>query len=484
MKVPGLRSFENYRNKEKLLRKGEEIVLKIEDVAYGGLGVARIDGVVVFVEKGLPGQTVRARVMKKKSDYLTARVLDVLKPADYEVPPKCAHFGVCGGCKWQNVDYSQQLQFKQKIVRDSLQRIGGFYAVSVQPTLSSPDVFFYRNKMEFSFSDKRWLLSNQEQDEKPKDFALGLHVPRRYDKIVDIDTCYLQSPESNRLLNLVKKFTRESGEKPWSTASHTGFWRHLVIREGKHTGQRMVNVVTSEKNEALMNRLKEKILESGIPVSSFVNNINRSKGSTAFGEEEWTVWGDRIIEEKLGSYRFKISANSFFQTNTKQAERLYDTVIDLSGFTGNEIVYDLYSGTGTISIYISKRVQRVLGVEAMEAAIQDARRNKALNQTENVEFVLGDVKDEMKRIEELMNVVGHPDVFIIDPPRAGLHPKSLQSILKLAPEKIVYVSCNPTTLARDLSEWKDRYILRYVQPVDMFPHTYHIETVALLERKS
>jgi len=465
-----------------MVRRGEEIVLKIEDVAYGGLGVARVDGVVVFVEKGLPGQTVRARVVKKKSDYLTARILEVLEPADYEIPPQCSHFGVCGGCKWQNVTYEKQLEFKQKIVQDSLQRIGGFYGLSVQPTRPSPDVFFYRNKMEFSFSDRRWLLSNQEQEEKPKDFALGLHVPRRYDKIVDIDACYLQSEESNALLNLVKEFAMTSGLSPWSTADHTGFWRHLVIREGKHTGQRMVNVVTSEKDEAVMARLSGRILESKISISSFVNNINRSKGSTAFGEEEWTVWGEPLIREKLGDYDFEISANSFFQTNTRQAERLYDTVIELADFSGEEIVYDLYSGTGTISIYISKLVRKVLGIEVIEAAVQDARRNKALNQVENVEFVLGDVKDEMKRMEELVDVVGRPDVLIVDPPRAGLHPKSVQAIQKLAPEKMVYVSCNPTTLARDLAEWKNRYTLRQVQPVDMFPHTYHIETVVLLER--
>ena len=465
------------------MHRGEEIVLQIEDVAYGGLGVARVDGVVVFVENGLPGQTVRARILKKKSDYLTARVLDVLKSADYEIPTKCSHFGVCGGCKWQNVAYEKQLAFKQKIVQDSLQRIGGFYDISVQPTLPSPDVFFYRNKMEFSFSDRRWLLANQEQEEKPKDFALGLHVPRRYDKIVDIDACYLQSEESNALLNLVKEFALKSGLSPWSTASHTGFWRHLVIREGKHTGQRMVNVVTSEKDEAMMTKLAEAVRTSGVPVSSFVNNMNRSKGSTAFGEEEWTVLGEPVIREKLGDYAFEISANSFFQTNTRQSERLYDTVIDLAAFTGNEIVYDLYSGTGTISIYISKLVRQVLGIEVIEAAVLDARRNKALNQVENVEFVLGDVKDEMKRVEELVDVVGRPDVLIIDPPRAGLHPKSVQSILKLAPKKIVYVSCNPTTLARDLAEWKGCYQLQSVQPVDMFPHTYHIETVALLERE-
>jgi len=464
------------------VRRGEEITLHIEDVAYGGLGVARVEGLVVFVEKGLPGQTVRARVLKKKSDYLTARILDVLEPATYEIPPKCSHFGVCGGCKWQNVAYEKQLAFKQHIVQDSLQRLGGFYDITIQPTLPSPDVFFYRNKMEFTFSDRRWLLSNQEQEEKPKDFALGLHVPRRYDKIVDIDACFLQSPESNVLLNLVKDFARESGLKPWSTADHAGFWRHLVIREGKHTGQRMVNVVTSEKNEAVMTQLAEKIRASGVPVSSMVNNINRSKGSTAFGEEEWTVWGEPVIREKLGDYEFEISANSFFQTNTRQAERLYDTVIRLANFSGEEMVYDLYSGTGTISIAISQRVRQVLGIEVIEAAVQDARRNKALNRVENVEFVLGDVKDEMKRVETLVDVVGRPDVLIIDPPRAGLHPKSVQAIQNMMPEKIVYVSCNPTTLARDLAEWKNNYTLQQVQPVDMFPHTYHIETVALLER--
>ncbi len=465
------------------MRRGEEITLQIDDVAYGGLGVARLNGLVIFVENGLPGQTVRARIVKKKSDYLTARILEVLKRASYETEPQCAHFGVCGGCKWQNVAYAQQLAFKQAIVRDSLNRLGGFTDFELEPTLPSPDVFFYRNKMEFSFSDRRWLLPNREQDEKPKDFALGLHVPRRYDKLVDIDACVLQSPESNSILNLVKAFALESGKAPWSTTKHTGFWRHLVIREGKNTGQRMVNVVTSEKDELLLKKLAAELASSSISITSVVNNVNRSLGSTAFGEEEWTVWGSPTIEEKLGDYRFRISANSFFQTNTRQAERLYDTVVEFAGFQGNEIVYDLYSGTGTISIYISGHVRQVLGIEVIESAVQDARQNKEINNIENVEFILGDVKDEMRRVEEILAVVGRPDVLIVDPPRAGLHPKSVKKILEMAPPKIIYVSCNPTTLARDLTGWKSRYSLRRVRPVDMFPHTYHIETVALLERK-
>jgi len=464
------------------LRKGEEITLHIEDVAYGGLGVARVEGMVVFVEKGLPGQEVRARIVRKKSDYCTARIVDVLQPAPYEVPPRCEHFGVCGGCKWQHVDYSQQLRFKQAIVEDSLMRLGGFGDLSVESTLPSPDVFFYRNKMEFSFSDRRWLLS-EEKEEKPKEFALGLHVPKRFDKIVDIDACYLQSAESNVILNLVKEFARESGQVPWSATAHTGFWRHLVVREGKHTGQRMVNLVTSEINKPLMKALAEKLRSSGVPVTGVVNNINRSVGSTAFGEEEWTVWGSPTIEEKLGEYTFRISANSFFQTNTRQAERLYDTVMDFADFAGNEIVYDLYSGTGTISIYISDKVRQVLGIEVIESAVKDARLNKEKNRVENVEFVLGDVKDEMNRVAEILTVVGRPDVLIVDPPRAGLHPKSVKRIAEIAPDKIVYVSCNPTTLARDAAEWKNRYQLKRVRPVDMFPHTYHIETVALLEKK-
>ena len=357
------------------MRKGEEITLHIEDVAYGGLGVARADGLVIFVEKGLPGQSVRARVIKKKSDYLTARILEVLEPAPYEIEPKCSHFGVCGGCKWQNVAYSQQLAFKRTVVKDSLQRLGGFHDFPLDETLPSPNVFFYRNKMEFSFSDQRWLLSNREQEEKPKDFALGLHVPRRYDKLVDIDECFLQSPESNVILNVVKAFARESGKPPWSTTDHTGFWRHLIIREGKNTGQRMVNIVTAEKDEALMKKLAEHLVVEGVPLTSFVNNLNRSLGSTAFGEEEWTVWGESTIEEKLGSYTFRISANSFFQTNTRQAERLYDTIIEFANFRGDEVVYDLYSGTGTISIYISGHVRQVLGIEVIESSIQDARLN-------------------------------------------------------------------------------------------------------------
>lgn len=452
--------------------------MRIESLAFGGKGVARVDGFVLFVSETLPGELVRARVFKKKNSYAEARCLEVLESSSLRVEPCCQYFGLCGGCRWQNLHYRAQLEYKRQEVMDSLERIGGFKGIKVEETLPSEEVYFYRNKMEFSFSDRRWLTADE--DQKPIDFALGLHVPERYDKVLDIDQCYLQSESSNAILREVKEFALRSGLQPYSNKTHQGFWRFLVIREGKNTGETMVNLVTSRKEPELMKELATGLVTKHPEIKSVLNNINSTKSSVAFGEREDLIYGRNTILEKVGGFSFEISANSFFQTNTKQTERLYQKVLELAGFQGAETVYDLYCGIGPITIFVSSYVKKVIGIEVLEEAVRNAQKNCELNGVRNCHFVLGDVKDVLPRIKDSY---GRPQVVILDPPRAGVHPKVLRRLLELAPERIIYVSCNPTTLARDLKVLcGERYWIEAIHPVDMFPHTYHVEIVSLLVR--
>jgi len=461
------------------IKRGSELTLRIESLAFGGKGVARVDGFVLFVSEALPGELVRVRVLKKKNSYAEARCLEVLESSSLRVEPRCQYFGLCGGCRWQNLHYQAQLEYKRQEVIDSLERIGGFKGIAVEETLPSEDIYFYRNKMEFSFSDRRWLTGDE--DQKPENFALGLHVPERYDKVLDIDQCYLQSESSNAILREVKEFALRSGLEPYSNKTHRGFWRFLVIREGKNTGETMVNLVTSREELKLMKELAARLVVKHPEIKSVLNNINSTRSSIAFGEREDLIYGRNTIIERVGDFSFEISANSFFQTNTRQTERLYQKVVELAGFQGAERVYDLYCGTGPITIFVSRYVKKVIGIEILEEAVRNAQGNCERNKVKNCYFVLGDVKDELPRIKDSY---GRPQVVILDPPRAGVHPKVLKRLLELAPERIIYLSCNPTTLARDLKVLcKERYRIEVVQPVDMFPHTYHIETVSLLVRK-
>ena len=467
------------------MKKGEILDIRIEQVAFGSEGIGRVDGQVVFVPGVLPGERVRVRVVQKRRDYLRARVEEWLETSPHRVQAPCAHFGVCGGCKWQDVDYSYQLELKRDIVSETLTRLGGFEGVPVHSTLPSPEIYGYRNKMEFSFSAQRWILPDEPDPlPKPRNFALGFHIPGRFDKVLDIDRCWLQSEPANSVLTAVKMFARESGLPAWDTRTREGFWRFLVIREGKHTGQMMVNVVTYDHRKELMQRLAERILGENPDITSLVNNVTTSPGGSAFGEQEFLIHGAPVIEEKLGGLVFEISANSFFQTNTLQAERLYAKVLEFSRLTGGEVVYDLYSGTGTISLFLAGRAGRVVGIEVVPSAIADAKRNARRNGIENCHFVAGDIAKEMKQAREIRSRHGRPDVVVVDPPRAGIHPRGIRGILELAPARIVYVSCNPATFARDARALVEGgYALRQVQPVDMFPHTSHIELVAELERE-
>jgi len=475
--------------KQNLLKRGDEVVLQVDDAAFEGMTIARHEGFVVFVDGAVPGDTVRVRILKSKKNYAEAKVVAVEQPSPHRVVPRCRHFGSCGGCKWQHVDYQVQLRFKQQHVVDAFERIGGFANPNVLPIIGSEEVFFYRNKMEYSFAAKEWLESPPDNSPDSPNFELetpnsklflGLHVPQRYDKVLEITECHLQSGLSNEILNFTRSFARRENLPVYSSDADAGYLRFLVIREGKRTKETMVNLVTFEDRPDLMKQFTAELLAAVPSITTVVNTINSKKAQIAFGDRERVYAGDGVINERLGNLRFRISASSFFQTNTQQAERLYTVAKNLAALKKTDIVWDLYSGTGSIALFVSDAVRQVIGVESVESAVQDANRNAQANHIENCTFILGDLKDRLTKDREWITSHPRPDVMIIDPPRSGMHPKVVEEILEIAPERIVYVSCNPATQARDVKMLAAKYDIAALQPVDMFPHTYHIENVARL----
>jgi len=479
-----------------LLKRNDEIVLTVDDAAFEGRTIGRHEGFVVFVDGAVPGDSVKVRILKAKKSYAEAKVVSVEQPSPHRVAPKCRHFGPCGGCKWQHVDYSLQLQFKRQHVIDAFERIGGFPNPNVLPIIGSDDVFFYRNKMEYSFADKEWLeapppklaLEDPEHSESIKseigdrksEIFLGLHVPQRYDKVLEITECLLQSDQSNSILNFVRSFARRENLPVYSSDEDAGYLRFLVIRQSKRTNELMVNLVTFEDRPETMREMTKELLQAVPTVTTIVNTINSKKAQIAFGDREKIYAGEGIIHERLGSLLFTVSTGSFFQTNTSQAEKLYAVARELAVLKPSDVVWDLYSGTGSIALFVSDAVSRVIGVESVAAAVDDAERNARANQITNCSFVLGDLKDRLTKDTEWIKSTQRPDVMIIDPPRSGMHPKVVDEILEIAPPRIVYVSCNPATQARDVKLLAARYDILALQPVDMFPHTYHIENVAQL----
>lgn len=469
-------------------RRGEELTVSIEKAAFEGKSVARVDGFVLFVDGAVPGDVVRVRVVKSKKQYAEARVLEIKTPSPLRTTPRCPHVGTCGGCKWQHVVYSVQLQFKQQQVREAFERIGGFGSPEILPIIGADEIFFYRNKMEFSFANQQWLeeppLATQSEIPNPKsEIYLGLHVPQRYDKVLDIRECHLQSDLSNTILTTTREFARRSGLAVYDTESDSGFFRFLVIRQSKRTNELMVNLVTYESRPDVMKQLTSALLEKVPDVTTVVNTINNRKAQIAFGDREHIYHGEGVIHERLGNHTFTISAGSFFQTNTAQAEKLYTVAKDFAGLRKTDTVYDLYSGTGSIALFVAGDAGNVIGIESVESAVSDAERNAKQNGVTNCSFVLGDLKDRLTKDTTWMQSHPKPDVLIIDPPRSGMHPRVLEEIATLGTPRIVYVSCNPATQARDVKALCEKsYRIAKLQPVDMFPHTYHIENVALLER--
>lgn len=467
-------------------RRGEELTLTLDSFAFEGKSIARHDGLVVFIQGGVPGDDVRVKLTKIKKQFLEAEVVEVLKKSPLRVEPRCRYFGICGGCKWQHVDYQAQLEFKRQHVVDALERIGGFKDIAVNPAIGSENIYFYRNKMEFSFGEK-WLPKDEFEtrilhSETVPAFALGMHPAGLYQKVLDLEECYLQSEESVRVVNAVRRFCCERRLSIYSTFTHTGYLRNLVIRQSASTNELMVNIVTSDDDPGLISSLCTFLLKEIPSITTIINNITQRKNLVAIGDCEKVYHGHGYITEMIGKRKYRVSANSFFQTNTKQAGRLYDVAKRMAGLKSEDVVFDLYSGTGTIALHIADDVKEVVGVENVETAVDDAKRNAVANGVKNCTFVLGDLKDRLTKDTAWLTNHSLPDVMIIDPPRAGMHEKVVSEVMAMKPERIVYVSCNPTTQARDIKLMANAYRITEVQPVDMFPHTYHIENVVRLER--
>lgn len=476
------------------MKKGEILEFDIESYAYEGKGIARIDyneedqpksdkKFVVFVEGSYPGDKVKAQIRRKKRGYAEAKVEEIISPSKDRVEPKCTYFGTCGGCKQQDLDYKIQAKYKEEQVKDIFERIGGFKDFEMEPIVHSEKDFFYRNKMEFSFANKRWLTKDeigQTDEVENKNFAVGLHIPRIFDKVLDINECFLQSEESNKILNFTREFFKSKNTSIFSTKTHEGYLRHLVIKQASNTDNLMVNLVTSTQNDEWMEEYSAKLIELVPCITTIVNNVNEKKSQTAYGDFENTYLGDGFIYDKIGDYKFRISANSFFQTNTTQAKNLYQIALDYAELKGDEVVYDLYSGAGTISIYISQKAKEVYSFESVDSAVKDAKTNNKLNDITNVTHLQADLNRSFIPIVEHKEIP-KPDVIVLDPPRAGMNPKTVKDLITLNAPKIVYVSCNPSTQARDIKMLVEAgYKLIKIRPVDMFPHTFHIENVALL----
>jgi 23S rRNA (uracil1939-C5)-methyltransferase len=465
------------------MKPGEELELTVENFASEGKCIARHDGFVIFLSDAVPGDTVRVRIDKVKRSFCVGKAVSILKASPLRTTPPCKYFGVCGGCSWQHALYEAQLQLKRQTVIDALERIGGFEEIDVLPTVPSNEVYFYRNKIEFSFSRQRWLL-DAEFTARPTgrdDFALGFHHSGRYDRVVDVDACLLQSELSNEILLAVKEFCQGKSLEVYDSEKQSGYLRFLVIREGKNTGERMVNLVTFDDRPAVASAVSRYLQDRFPTLTTFVNTINGRRAQIATGELERVYLGSGTIAETLGKYRFQISANSFFQTNTKQAEKLFELVKRLGAFKPTDVVYDLYSGAGALSIYVSDAVTKVVGIELVQSSVSDAVQNARLNGVTNCHFLHGDLKERLTRDSRWIDEHGTPDAILIDPPRSGMHPKVVQSVARLHPSRIVYVSCNPATQARDVRSLADAgYRIEYIQPLDLFPQTSHIESVMKL----
>lgn len=466
------------------LKKGSDIELEIDSAAFKGKGIGKINGKAIFVPNTAPGDLVKARITKKKKSYCEAKLLEVLEAGSMRIEPRCRHAKNCGGCSWQHVAYDDQLEFKQEQVQDHMQRIGGFEDMEVNSIIGCEQPFYYRNKMEYSIGHKRWLSREEiEKDDYVDDrcFAAGLHAPGRFDKILNIQECHLQDPISYRILDFIRDWCRENDVPPFNRIDNKGFMRNVVIRKSYYTDDLMVNMVTYQDDEGIMQQLTDALLEEFPEITTIINNVNDTKSPTAVGRYEKVYYGPGSIVDKIGDYHFTIDANAFFQTNTAQAERLYGVVKDYANINEGDVIYDLYCGVGTLTIFLSDKAKSLVGIELEEVTVKNAIKNAQENDVQNVDFIEGDMKDVFT--EEITEKYGQPDCLVTDPPRSGMHPDVVQRLKELEVTKLVYVSCNSSTMARDLKELSEVYEIEEIQPVDMFPQTYHIETVAKLMLK-
>ena len=466
-------------------KKKTDIILEnvlIEGVAAEGKAIARIDGVVLFVEYAVPGDVVNVKIIKKKKNYMEGVITSMIKPSEQRMEPFCEHFGICGGCKWQHLPYEMQLQAKQQQVYDQLVRIGHLSIPEMSPIIPSDNTRYYRNKLEFTFSSKRWIYGDENPEElSPQErCGLGFHVGRFFDKVLDIKHCWLQKEPSNRIRLFMKDYALSHGLEFYNIRENTGFLRNMVVRSNT-AGDIMLTVVFAFEDHSLMDPFLSSIYEAFPEIKSLYYVIN-SKLNDSISDQECILFrGDDAIWERMENLRFKIGPKSFYQTNSEQAYKLYSAARNLAALEGGEVVYDLYTGTGTIAQFVSAKASKVVGIEYVKEAIDDANVNAEANGITNCSFYAGDMKDVLT--SDFIKENGTPEVMIIDPPRAGMHPDVVKTILEAAPQRIVYVSCNPASQARDLAMMSEKYEITAVQPVDMFPQTIHVENICALKRK-
>ena len=456
--------------------------IEIKKIAAEGKSIAYVDEKVLFVPNTVPGDIVDVQVTRKRKSFLEGFVVNVRKYSDIRTEPFCSHFGICGGCKWQNLPYPLQIEYKQQEVVDNLQRIGKVELPEVSPIIGSPKTTYYRNKLEYTFCNKRFLTreeiaNGQDIDRTP---AVGFHVPGLFDKVIDIQTCYLQAEPSIGVRNFIRDYAIKHQLSFYDIREQAGFLRTLIVRTSS-TGEVMVIVTFGEENREAREDLLNALVEQFPEITSLMYVINEKMNDTITDQEVICFHGNDHIFEQMEDLKFKIGPKSFYQTNSEQAYNLYSKTRELAGLTGKEIVYDLYTGTGTIANFIARKAQKVVGIEYVPEAIEDAKVNSAINNIHNTLFYAGDMKDVLN--DEFIHRHGHPDVIITDPPRAGMHKDVVDTILKAAPDRIVYVSCNSATQARDLALMDADYKVMAVQAVDMFPHTHHVENIVLLHRR-
>lgn len=455
--------------------------VSIIDIAEEGKGVGKTDDFVLFVEKAVPGDVADVEVYRSKKNFGEGKIVVLKHPSEYRTQPFCEHFGTCGGCKWQHMTYDAQLKFKQKSVNDALSRIAKIDTGGMLPIVPSPADKYYRNKLEYTFSNKRWLYDGENRDDEALNMnALGFHIPGRFDKILDVKHCWLQTEPSNELRNRLREFVLEQGYSFYDLKAHTGALRNLIVRTSS-TGEVMVIVVFAYADDGEIQKLMD-FIDKGFPeITSLLYIINQKKNDTIFDQEVITYKGPGFIYEEMRGIRFRIGPKSFYQTNSLQALRLYEIARDFAEFKGDELVYDLYTGAGTIANFVAGNVREVVGIEYVPSAIEDAKINSNINNIINTTFYAGDIKDIL--VADFVTRHGKPDVIITDPPRAGMHPDVVARLMEIEAPKIVYISCNAATQARDLLVLKEKYDVVKIQPVDMFPHTQHVENVVLMVLK-
>lgn len=466
-------------------RKKQDIILEnivIEAVAAEGKALARVDGTVLFVQFAVPGDIVDVKVTKKKKNYMEGYILRIVKPSEHRLEPFCNHFGVCGGCKWQPLPYEMQLQAKQQQVYDQLVRIGHLEVPEISPIIPSEATAYYRNKLEFTFSQRRWIFEDENPDAltEQQRYGLGFHVGRFFDKVLDINHCWLQPEPSNSIRLFIKDYALVHGLTFFNIREHSGFLRNMFIRTTE-AGNVMLILCLYYEDAKSRTALLDAVAEKFPQITSLYYVIN-GKPNDSIADLDCILYrGEEAIYEYMEGLKFKIGPKSFYQTNTRQAYNLYSQAREYAALTGSETVYDLYTGTGTIAQFVSRNASKVIGIEYVPEAIDDAKANAKANGITNCEFFAGDMKDILT--DSFIEVHGKPDVVILDPPRAGIHPDVARVILNAAPERIVYVSCNPASQARDLEILCRDYVITAVRPVDMFPHTHHVENVVALSRK-